>query len=97
MDEFIFTWDEIKNFNNHTKHGVFFSEAQTVFVDELARLIKDPNHSVGEERFILMGMSARLRLLVVCHCERKENVIRIISARKANKKERKQYEQFNYA
>ena len=97
MDEFVFIWDEIKNFSNHSKHGIFFSEAQTVFADELARLIKDPDHSVGEARFILMGMSAKFRLLVVCHCERKENVIRIISARKANRKERKQYEKFKHA
>ena len=63
-----------------------------MFVDELARLIPDPDNSEGEERFILMGVSSESKLLTVCHCERGSNTIRIISARKADKKERKQYE-----
>lgn len=91
-----FEWDEKKNLTNQKKHGVSFEEAQTVFVDELARLIPDPDHSQGEERFILMGMSSQLRLLIVCHCERDLNTIRIISARQADKFERKQYEGYYY-
>ncbi len=68
-----------------------------MFVDELARLIPDPDHSEGEERFILMGMSLQSRLLAVCHCEWDSNTIRIISARKADKSERKQYEGYGHA
>ena len=72
-----------------------FEEAQTVFFDDCARLEFDPDHSHDEERFVLLGMSARLRILVVCHAYRlEEEMIRIISARRATKKERKQYEEF---
>jgi uncharacterized protein len=92
MNNLNFEWDENKNTINQKKHGVSFEEAKTVFTDELARLIPDPDHSEGEERFILMGVSVQLRILVVCHCERHFDTIRIISARKANKLERKQYE-----
>jgi len=87
-----FECDEYKNRINRKKHGVSFEEAQSVFYDENARLIYDPEHSEDEDRYVLLGMSSRLRLLVVCHCYREEdNVIRIISARKAVRKERLQY------
>jgi len=83
-----FEWNEDKAKANLEKHKVRFEEAKTVFYDENARLIPDPEHSEQEERFILMGMSARLKMLVVCHCYREsEEVIRIISARKATKPE----------
>jgi uncharacterized DUF497 family protein len=97
MNSLDFEWDENKSALNHKKHGITFEEAKTVFADELGRLISDPDHSEGEERFILMGMSSRLRLLTVCHCERGPNTIRIISARKADKSERKQYEDYGHA
>ena len=97
MGKMDFEWDERKNASNQNKHGISFEEAITVFSDELGRLIPDPDHSEGEERFILMGMSAHLRVLVICHCEKDSNVIRIISARKASKSERKQYEGFFHA
>jgi uncharacterized DUF497 family protein len=92
MDEIRFDWDEAKEAANRRKHGVSFEEAKTVFLDGDAKLIHDPDHSVEEERYILMGMSLRLRLLVVCHSYRSEDeVIRIISARKANKREQSRY------
>ncbi|MBL4661756.1 MAG: BrnT family toxin [Alcanivoracaceae bacterium] len=97
MNGLKFEWDAIKNISNQKKHGISFEEAQTVFADELARLIPDPDHSIGEERFVLMGMSSQLKLLTVCHCERGLDTIRIISARKADKLELKQYEGYNYA
>jgi uncharacterized DUF497 family protein len=85
-------WDEGKNALNKRKQGVSFEEASTVFADEHALLIADPDHSTEEDRFILMGFSASLRILVVCHCYRRgEEIIRIISARKATKSERVQY------
>jgi len=89
-----FAWDERKNKANQNKHRVSFGEARTVFCDENARLILDPGHSSDEDRFILLGTSYRLPLLTVCHCYRKDDrLIRIISARKAAKTERKQYEE----
>ncbi len=98
MDSLNFEWDENKNISNQKKHdGVTFEEAKTVFSDELARLIPDPDHSVGEERFILMGLSSQLKLLLVSHCEVNSETIRIISARKADKLERKQYEGYDHA
>ena len=97
MSSLKFDWDDNKNVLNQKKHGVSFDEAKTVFADELGRLIPDPDHSFGEERFILMGVSAYSRLLVVCHCERDEDTIRIISARKADKFEKRQYEGGRYA
>ncbi len=99
MNELRFEWDENKNIINQKKHeGVTFEEAETVFTDIHARLILDPEHSEGEERFILMGMSSKFRILLVCHCERDNgNIIRIISAQKADRSERKQYEDFCYA
>ena len=97
MNSLKFEWDENKNISNLKKHGVSFEEAKTVFSDELGRLIHDPDHSEGEERFILMGMSSQQSLLTVCHCERDSDTIRIISARKADKFERKQYEGYSHA
>lgn len=92
MKSLSFSWDERKNKENQRKHGVPFSEAKTVFYDEHARLLHDPDHSTEEDRFILLGFSATLRMLVVCHCYReREGVIRIISARKATKHEQKLY------
>ena len=87
-----FEWDENKNRINKSKHQVLFEEAKTVFYDEEALVINDPEHSENEERFIILGESSRANLLVVCHCYRiSETVIRIISARKATKTETKQY------
>ncbi len=92
MSTLRFEWDERKAFANAKKHGVTFDEAKSVFADERAKLIDDPDHSEGEERFVLLGFSNALRMLVVCHCYRSEgNVIRIISARKANARESKSY------
>lgn len=92
MSTLRFEWDERKANANQTKHGVSFEEARTVFFDERARLIDDPDRSDDEERFILLGLSSTLRLLVVCHCYRSEgNVIRLISARKATASESKSY------
>ena len=93
MDELFFEWDANKNITNQKKHHISFEEAQTVFYDEHALLIDDPDHSEEEERFILLGFSRRANLLVVCHCYRQsESVIRIISARKATKAEGKSYQ-----
>ena len=79
-----FEWDERKAVANERKHGVSFEEARSAFFDERARLIDDPDHSESEERFILLGLSSSLRMLLVCHCYRSAgNVIRIVSARKA--------------
>lgn len=86
-----FEWDGRKSAENQRKHGASFAEAQTVFYDENAIEFFDPDHSENEDRFILLGISARLRVLVVCYCQRRENSIRIISARKADKKEEKDY------
>ncbi len=92
MADISFEWDESKNSRNKKKHGVPFEEAQTVFVDENALLLHDPDHSDEEDRFILLGLSSSLRILVVCHCYRKsDEIIRIISARKATRLEQKQY------
>ncbi len=92
MKEIQFTWDPNKNESNISKHGVSFKEAKSVFYDDSARLISDPDHSDEEDRFILLGMSNKLNILLVCHCYRESDFkIRIISARKATKKERQQY------
>jgi hypothetical protein len=86
-----FEWDRRKNAANKKKHGVSFGEAQSVFYDDRAVLIDDPDGD--EERFVLLGLSSKLRTLVVCHCYREqEDAIRIISARKAQKEERADYE-----
>jgi len=97
MNSLHFEWDENKAISNQEKHGISFEEAKSVFADSLGRLISDPDHSEDEERFILLGVSSRLRLLIVCHCERGANSIRIISARKADRFERKKYEEKSYA
>lgn len=87
-----FEWDPGKAATNRRKHGVTFEDAQSVFADERARLIDDPDHSVDEERFVLLGLSSSLRLLVVVHCYREPvGVIRIISARKATRDEQRFY------
>ncbi|MCB0343239.1 MAG: BrnT family toxin, partial [Bdellovibrionales bacterium] len=87
-----FEWDPKKDKANKAKHGVSFSEAESVFADPNARLIHDPDHSKDEDRFIILGISAELRILVVCHCYREQdNLVRIISARKADKSERNSY------
>ncbi len=87
----IFEWDEDKAKQNIRKHGVSFEEAATVFGDPFSITIYDPLHSREEDRFVILGMSNKNRLLVVIHTERGDR-IRIISARKATKKERRQYE-----
>ena len=97
MNELLFEWDSHKNVSNLKKHGVSFEEAKTVFTDEYARLIIDPDNSEGEDRFILLGTSIDSKLLVVCHCIRETESIRIISARKADKQERTIYEGCRHA
>jgi uncharacterized DUF497 family protein len=87
-----FTWDTKKSQVNLKKHGVSFEEARTAFYDPNARVMADPAHSDQEDRFLLLGFSRHLRLLVVCHCYRQnDEVIRIVSARKATKREAGQY------
>lgn len=87
-----FEWDEKKGRENQRKHGVSFEEAQTTFLDENAIRFFDPDHSEDEDHFLLLGMSFTLRILVVCHCYRADDsVIRIISARKADKGEQANY------
>lgn len=97
MSDLAFEWDEKKSASNRKKHGITFEEAKSVFSDQFARLIPDPDHSDEEDRFILLGTSIHSNLLVVCHCERSDNCIRIISARKAVKKEREIYEGYRHA
>ncbi len=103
MSEISFQWNTAKAASNRRKHGVCFDEAKSVFLDEGAKLISDPEHTEDEERFVILGLSeiARLlldycsiiaRLLVGCHCDREdERVIRLISARRATRSESKQY------
>lgn len=92
MSTLRFEWDDRKAAANLKKHGIGFDEAKSVFFDERAKLIDDPDHSDDEDRFVLLGMSCMLRLLLVCHCYRSQgNVIRIISARKAISRESKSY------
>lgn len=92
MAELTFQWDPRKSRTNATKHGVSFEEAATAFFDEEALLMEDPDHSDSEDRFLLLGMSSALRELVVSHCYRQDDgAIRIISARKAVPRERRQY------
>jgi len=87
-----FVWDEKKNKDNIRDHKVSFEEAETVFYDPNGKIIHDPDHSNEEDRFIIMGISKLLKLLVVCHCYREnDEIIRIISARKATKNEKKGY------
>lgn len=92
MNGITFEWDAKKVSINKNKHGVSFDEAKTVFFDENAKIIHDPEHSDKEDRFVILGISATAKVLVVCHCYReKESIIRIISARKATNHEAKQY------
>lgn len=92
METIRFEWDENKNAINKEKHHIAFEEAKTVFYDEKALVIDDPEHSEEEERFIILGFSKKANLLVVCHCYREsDTVIRIISARKATTNESRQY------
>jgi uncharacterized DUF497 family protein len=87
----IFDWGPRKEKSNIEKHGISFQEAKTVFFDENAKLIDDPDHSENEDRFILLGLSSSFRTLIVCHCYRNDEIIRIISARKATKAEKNSY------
>ncbi len=88
-DELRFEWDDAKNEANRAKHRLSFEEAALAFFDESALLLDDPDHSEDEDRFVLLGRAVH-GILVVCHCYR-ENTIRIISARRANKRERRRY------
>lgn len=89
-----FDWDETKNRRNRAKHGVWFEEAQSVFDDSRCRVFHDPEHSEEEDRFLILGMSSAARILVVVHCYREsDSIIRIISARKATKREANYYEE----
>lgn len=95
MSGFKFSWDKKKASLNERKHNVSFDEAKTVFFDECAKIIDDPDHSQDEERFIILGLSSSARLLVVCHCcHDADHVIRLISARRATQYESKQYRGF---
>lgn len=92
MSDIHFQWDQNKNLSNIKKHKISFEEARTVFFDEYARLIPDPEHSNDEDRFIIMGISGKLKLLIVAHTYKEnDEIIRIISARKATKNESKHY------
>ena len=86
-----FEWDPAKARANARKHGISFDEAETAFYDDFALLVPDPDHSKDEPRFLLIGLSAALRVLVVVHVELATNVIRVISARRATRSERAQY------
>jgi uncharacterized protein len=87
-------WDSAKSRDNLRKHGISFEEAASVFYDDNALLLADPDHSLDEDRFVLLGLSTALRVLLVCHCYRTEDeIIRIVSARKASKAERLAYTQ----
>lgn len=95
MNMINFEWDENKNSINKEKHKISFEEAQTVFYDESALVIDDPDHSEEEDRFIILGFSNKANLLVVCHCYRaSDTIVRIISARKATATESRQYHEF---
>ena len=88
-----FEWDGAKSRANKRKHGISFEEARTAFLDENARVVSDPEHSETEDRFVLLGLSISMRVLIVCHCHRQDDdVIRIISARKADRDEINQYQ-----
>ena len=92
MDDVWFEWDPAKAASNLRKHGVSFEEAQTAFTDDHALVIDDPQHSTDEARFILLGLSASLRMLVVVHVLRTDGgAIRLISARQATRSERATY------
>jgi uncharacterized DUF497 family protein len=89
----IFQWDRRKATSNSRKHGVFFEEAATVFLDPLARTYSDPDHSVGESRFVTFGRSTQGRVLVVAHLDLGDEQIRIISARRATRREAHGYQE----
>ena len=92
MQGLTFEWDPQKEKRNRRKHKVSFEEARTVFFDEGALIASDPEHSDAEDRFLIIGFSTHMRLLLVCFCERQPgDVIRIISARRANPKEQRKY------
>lgn len=92
MKELQFDWDERKQKTNIRKHGVSFEEARTAFYDENAIQYFDPDHSEDEDRFLLLGMSIKPQILVVCHCFRESEIlVRILSARKADKSEQQVY------
>jgi uncharacterized protein len=92
MSDLSFEWDERKNRTNQGKHGVSFEEAQTVFFDQNAKLYFDLDHSEDEDRFLLLGTSFNLRVMVVSHCYRRgDAIVRIISARRADKQEQDDY------
>ena len=89
---YYFDWDENKNRINLEKHGITVEEASTVFFDDRAILFDDPEHSIDEDRFLLLGMSETAKICIVCHCYREsDTVIRIISARQATRKEEQRY------
>ena len=95
MEDVRFEWDEKKNISNQKKHRISFEEAKSVFYDDDARIIDDPDHSEEEERFLVLGLSKKANLLVVCHCYMvSDTVIRIISARKASRTETKDYQNY---
>lgn len=94
METINFEWDENKNEINKKKHGLSFETAQEVFYDDFAVVFDDPDHSIGEERFLIIGMTESSGICIVSHCYRdSDSVIRIISAREATKKEKKIYQE----
>ena len=97
MHGLTFEWGDAKDIENRRKHGLGLEDAKAAFADVFGRVIADPDHSRGEERFVLLGMSADDRLLVVCHCEVAPDVIRIISVRHGSRHERTAYEGFRHA
>ena len=95
MDDIKFEWDENKFITNQKKHKISFEEAKSVFYDDNAKCRSDPDHSGEEERFIILGLSRKANLLVVCHCYRaSDTVIRIFSARRATPNERREYAKY---
>ena len=95
MDTITFEWDEHKNQSNISKHGISFEEAQTVFYDENAIMFDDPDHSAEEERFLIIGITSHDNLCIVSHCYRgRDDIIRIISARKATRNETRTYQSY---
>jgi uncharacterized DUF497 family protein len=92
MKGYLFEWDVAKAEDNHRKHGVTFDEAMTAFSDPLSILLPDPDHSLGEQRYLVLGVSNQRRLLVVAFAERPPRT-RLISARRATRRERRRYEE----
>lgn len=93
MDNISFEWDDHKNQINFKKHHISFAEAMSVFYDDYAIVFDDPDHSVEEDRFLIIGKTIKEKTYIVSYCIRKRDVIRIISARKAAKREREYYEE----